>query len=275
MTHDQTNVRALIRMNKLTKSFRVRGSSEVTTAFAELDLELGAGEFVSLLGPSGCGKSTLLRCIAGLERPTSGELYYHDRPIKGPGAERGMVFQAYALFPWRTLRENIEFGPKARGVPPAERRAIAHRFIELVGLSGFEDRYPHELSGGMQQRGALARVFANDPETMLMDEPLAAVDAQTRDELQEELLELWTAVRRTIVFVTHSIDEAIFLSDRVVIMSPHPGRIHEVINITLPRPRNFETRQSDAYFAFVRRISSIMRTISPRSMIKSAIARKP
>jgi NitT/TauT family transport system ATP-binding protein len=210
------------------------------------DLTVEAGEFLTIVGPSGCGKSTILNLLAGLEVPSGGAVTMDGSAIEGPAAERGMVFQDYALFPWKTVRENVEFGlrygPHGKGVSRQERERRVARFIELVGLAGSETKYPHELSGGMRQRCAIARLIANEPEVLLMDEPFAALDAQTRIILQEELLRIWgqerpQAERRTVVFITHAIDEAVFLSDRVVVMSAHPGRIIETFTIDLARPR--------------------------------------
>jgi NitT/TauT family transport system ATP-binding protein len=217
-----------------------------------VSLSVDDGEFVSLVGPSGCGKSSLLRIVAGLEPQSAGTASFDGAAITGPSSRRGMVFQEYALPPWKTVRSNVELGLKFRGVRAAERRAIATRYIGLVGLTGFEDRYPHELSGGMRQRCALARTLANDAELLLMDEPFAALDAQTREIMQEELLRIWgehlePRDRKTVLFVTHSIDEAIFLSDRVVVLSARPGRIKETYADMLPRPRTDEVRSSPEF----------------------------
>jgi len=201
-------------------------------------LRVRKGEFICLIGASGCGKSTLLRMAAGFERATSGESLMWGMPISGPGPSRGMVFQDYGLFPWLSVRDNIGFGPKSRGRPKVEMRETVDRFIELVGLTNFADVYPHQLSGGMKQRVAIARVLANDAEIVLMDEPFGALDAMTRERLQDELVELWSRTGLTVLFVTHSIEEAIFLADRVVVMSPGPGRIDNEYTIDLPRPRD-------------------------------------
>lgn len=248
-----------IRVRDLRKEFYSLREQETVVALDMFSLDVEEGEFICLVGPSGCGKSTLLRLVAGLDTPSAGELLYKGRPIAGPGAERGMAFQAYALFPWMTVRQNIEFGPWARGVPAADREAAARRFIEMVGLVGFENKYPHELSGGMQQRAALARVFANDPSVLLMDEPLAAVDAQTREFLQEELLNLWEATNKTVVFVTHSIQEAVFLADRVVIVTKRPGQVKAIVSCPLPRPRTYETRAAPDYGRIVHEVGTMVR----------------
>jgi NitT/TauT family transport system ATP-binding protein len=224
------------------KSFpAVRQAGEVM-ALLDVSFEVPAGQFVAIVGPSGCGKSTLLNIIAGIDRPSSGSIAVAGRAVTGPSPERGVMFQQYHLFPWMTVRGNIEFGPRSRGLPRGERAALAARYVALVGLGGFEDRYPHELSGGMQQRCALARMFANDPIMLLMDEPLAAVDAQTRSILQEELLAIWgeshdPAERKTVLFVTHAIDEAVFLADRILVMGRRPGRTIADLRNPLGRPR--------------------------------------
>jgi NitT/TauT family transport system ATP-binding protein len=207
------------------------------------NLRVKKGEFICLIGASGCGKSTLLRMAAGFEGATSGEALMWGMPITGPGPSRGMVFQDYGLFPWLSVRDNIGFGPKSRGRTRAETRETADRFIELVGLSNFADVYPHQLSGGMKQRVAIARVLANDAEVVLMDEPFGALDAMTRERLQDELVEIWSRTGLTVLFVTHSIEEAIFLADRVVVMSPGPGRIDNEYIIDLARPRDIASAE--------------------------------
>jgi len=235
-------------------------------AFRDIDLEIGKGEFLVLVGPSGCGKSTLLDILAGLAYPTSGTVHIDGKEVTGPALDRGIVLQGYALFPWRTVRQNIEFGLEIKKVPKRERQTISDHFITLVGLDGFADRHPHELSGGMKQRVAIARALAYDPEVLLMDEPFAAVDAQTREGLQDELLRIWEATGKTIVFVTHSIDEAVFLGDRVAVLSANPGTLRGVVRIDLPRPRH-ETRSS-AEFGWIRhKIRALLQNTSsePRS----------
>jgi NitT/TauT family transport system ATP-binding protein len=202
------------------------------------NLSVSRGEFICLLGASGCGKSTLLRVVAGFEPPSSGQVSVSGKPVTGPGPNRGMVFQDYGLFPWLTVRDNIGFGPKARGRPKAEVARIVNQFVAMVGLSRFADAFPHQLSGGMKQRVAIARVLANDAELVLMDEPFGALDAMTRERLQDELLRIWAERRLTVLFVTHAIEEAILLADRVIVMSPGPGHIVADQNIALPRPRD-------------------------------------
>ncbi|MFF9909100.1 ABC transporter ATP-binding protein [Streptomyces sp. NPDC013457] len=209
-----------------------RGSREFT-AVDGVDLEIAAGEFVALVGPSGCGKSTLLDMLGGLTRPTGGRILLDGAPVTGPGLNRGIVFQQYALLPWRTAQGNVEFGLEATGVPRRARAARAREFLDLVGLSGFEDRHPHELSGGMRQRVAIARSLAYDPDVLLMDEPFGALDAQTRESLQDELLRIWQRTGKTVVFITHSIDEAVYLGQRVAVMTSRPGRIKQVVPVVL------------------------------------------
>ncbi|MDP4183274.1 MAG: ABC transporter ATP-binding protein [Bacillota bacterium] len=219
-------------------------------AIQNVNLTIEKGEFISIVGPSGCGKSTLLDIIAGLAKPNEGEIYIDNKLITGPALDRGIVLQGYALFPWRTVRQNVEFGLEIKGVPKSQRKNISQEFIELVGLKDFEDRYPYELSGGMKQRVAIARALAYDPEVLLMDEPFAAVDAQTRETLQDELLRIWEETHKTVIFVTHSIEEAVLLADRVAVMSVNPGTIQEVININLPRPRRAGDVRTSADFAW-------------------------
>jgi NitT/TauT family transport system ATP-binding protein len=206
------------------------------------DIDVREGEFLSIVGPSGCGKSTFLNVLLGLLKPDSGQLSLRGKTIAGPGPDRAMVFQEFGLLPWRTVRSNIELGLELKGTPANTRRNIARRFIDMVGLAGFEEHYPHELSGGMKQRVGLARALATDPDVLLMDEPFAALDAQTRDLMQVELLRIWNQARKTVLFVTHQIDEAIYLSDRVVVMTKRPGHAKKIFDINLPRPRDYEMR---------------------------------
>lgn len=228
-----------VNINRIYK-VRQHDTEELTEfqVLKNVNLTVKKEEFLVIVGPSGCGKSTFLDMVAGLAQPTSGEIYMDKKLITGPALDRGIVLQGYALFPWRSVRKNVEFGLEIKNVPKKERAEISQRFIDLVNLNGFEDRYPHELSGGMKQRVAIARALAYDPEVLLMDEPFAAVDAQTREVLQGELLRIWEKTKKTIVFVTHSIDEAIFLADRVVVMASNPGTIKDIIQIELPRPRD-------------------------------------
>lgn len=227
-----------IQARKLTKSYRVERTGSQVLALDGVDLDIREGEFLCLVGPSGCGKSTFLQMVAGLESKGDGELNIDGRPVEGPGADRGVVFQSYALFPWRTVLGNIEFGLEVKGLPAAERRAVAMRCAHLVGLKGFEHAYPSELSGGMKQRVGIARALANDPPILLMDEPFGALDAQTREMLQEELLAVWRKSRRTVVFITHSVQEAVYLGGRIAVMTARPGRIKTIIDVDLPYPRD-------------------------------------
>lgn len=215
-------------------------------ALRDANLVVQKGEFVCLIGASGCGKSTLLRIVAGFEPPSAGEALMWDKPVSGPAPDRGMVFQDYGLFPWLSVRQNIGFGPASRGLPKAELRTLVDRFVDMVGLTRFADAYPHQLSGGMKQRVAIARVLANDAEMVLMDEPFGALDAMTRERLQDELLDIWQRTKLTVLFVTHSIEEAIFLADRVVVMEPGPGRIASEHRIELPRPRDVSSPEFNA-----------------------------
>jgi NitT/TauT family transport system ATP-binding protein len=208
-----------------------------SVAVQDFSLAIPPQRFVCLLGPSGCGKSTLLNMAAGFVKPSTGRILVDGQPICGPGADRGMVFQEYALFPWFTVLENVEIGPKARGLPLAERRAVAERFIGLVGLQEHRHKFPRELSGGMKQRAAIARTLANEPKMILMDEPFGALDAQTREGLHDQLLEIWASMRNTIIFVTHSINEAVVLADDIAVLAAHPGRLVRVVRNALPRPR--------------------------------------
>lgn len=249
-----TETDAKIVARNIRRVFQIkRKSNEEASEFEaikRLDLTVKEGEFLAIVGPSGCGKSTFLDMIAGLAQPSSGEILIDGKLITGPALDRGIVMQGYALFPWRTVRKNVEFGLEIKKVPQKDRKEISQKYIELVGLSNFEDHYPHELSGGMKQRVAIARALAYDPEVLLMDEPFAAVDAQTREVLQEELLHIWEKTKKTIVFVTHGIDEAVFLADRVAVMTANPGTIKEIVTINLPRPR--DGIRSSADFGWVR-----------------------
>ncbi|HOK57857.1 ABC transporter ATP-binding protein [Methanothrix sp.] len=226
---------SLLEVRSVSKVFDVDGKT--MEVLRDISMSVDEGEFVCFIGPSGCGKTTLLRIIAGLEFPSSGSVLLDGAPIRGPGPERGMVFQEYSLFPWRTVLDNVAFGPEIRGVPREERYRLAREYLKMVGLERFESRYPHELSGGMKQRVAIARALVNNPKALLMDEPFGALDAQTRNVMQSELLRIWEQERKTIIFVTHSVDEAIYLGDRIIVFSARPGRVKEIIGIDLPRPR--------------------------------------
>ncbi|MDR2758374.1 MAG: ABC transporter ATP-binding protein [Spirochaetaceae bacterium] len=228
------------------------GKKEKLTALEDFNLDINEGEFLSLLGPSGCGKSTFLNILAGLDKYDGGEIMMDGEELRERSFDRGIVFQSYALLPWRTVLKNLELGLEIRRINRRERRKIARHYLELVGLAAFENQYPHQLSGGMRQRVAIARVLAYHPGLLLMDEPFAALDAQTRETLQIELLRIWEADKKTILFVTHSIDEAILLSDRVAFMTARPGHIREIIDIDLPRPRTEDIRNS-VEFARIRK----------------------
>jgi NitT/TauT family transport system ATP-binding protein len=230
-----------IRMKSLSKVFE-KGDRRVA-ALQEFDLEVEEGQFVCLLGPSGCGKTTVLRIVAGLETKTGGSVQINGEEVVDAGPNRGMVFQEFALFPWRSARKNIEFGLEVKGVPETERHEISSRLLDLVGLKGFENAHPIELSGGMKQRVAIARALANDPDALLMDEPFGSLDAQTRNLMQKELLRIWSANQKTVIFVTHSVDEAVFLADRIVVMTARPGKVKKIISMTLPRPRDRTSRE--------------------------------
>jgi NitT/TauT family transport system ATP-binding protein len=236
-----------ISLKRVSKHFYDIEQSQEIIALKDIDLDIGPSEFLTIIGQSGCGKSTLLNLIAGFEPITAGSIQLDGDPITQPGPDRGVVFQEYALFPWLTVRDNIAFGLRERGVPVQERNAKVREQIEVVGLSGFEGRYPHELSGGMRQRVAIARVQVTDPKSLLMDEPFAALDAQTRSVMQQELLALWQRKQRSVVFITHNIEEAVFLGDRIVVMTSKPGRIKSVIPIHLPRPRDVTSPEFNRY----------------------------
>ena len=226
----------MIAIEGLSKSFETqRRTSHL--ALADISLDVAQGEFVSILGPSGCGKSTLLYIVGGFVQPTTGSVAVDGEPVTGPGPDRGPVFQEFALFPWKTVLGNVMYGPRQQGVKSAEAEAQSRRLIEMVGLKGFENFYPKELSGGMKQRVALARTLAYHPAVLLMDEPFGALDAHTRTRLQNDLLDIWDTQRKTVLFVTHSVEEAVFLSDKVVVMTRSPGRIKQVVDIDLSRPR--------------------------------------
>jgi NitT/TauT family transport system ATP-binding protein len=251
-------VTAAIRFEHVGKVFTARGST--VTALDDITFDVRAGEFLVLVGPSGCGKSTLLDLLGGLTTPTSGRILVDGRPVTGPGLDRGVVFQQYALLPWRTAQGNIEFGLEAKGVPRRDRAAQAREYLHLVGLAGFHDRYPHELSGGMKQRVAIARSLAFDPEVLLMDEPFAALDAQTRDSLQDELLRIWQETGKTIVFITHGIEEAVYLGQRVAVMTSRPGRIKEIVDVGITARAETEDLRSDPEFTRYRhQIWSLLR----------------
>ncbi len=227
---------SILSFKNVRKAFPKNG--EELVAIQDFTLDVEEGEFVCLLGPSGCGKTTLLRMVAGLESISKGTIELNGKAITGPGSDRGMVFQDFGLFPWRNVTKNVEFGLEVKNIPAEKRAEIAQKYVELVGLKGFERSHPRELSGGMKQRVGIARALANDPAVLLMDEPFGALDAQTRNQMQMELLRIWKETKKTVLFVTHSVDEAVFLADRIVVMTARPGSIKDLWNIDLPRPRD-------------------------------------
>ncbi len=233
-----------------------------TRALEPIDLVVADNDFISILGPSGCGKSTLLRIVAGLEAPSTGRVLVDGRAVASPGPDRGMVFQSYTLFPWLTVKQNICFGLREKEIAPADQDRIAAHFIDRVGLRGFEDHYPKMLSGGMQQRTALARALANDPKILLLDEPFGALDHQTRALMQELLLGIWEADRTTVLFVTHDIDEAIFMANRVAVMTARPGRVKSDVRIDLPHPRHYTVKTTPEFSAYKARLTEEIRVES-------------
>jgi ABC-type nitrate/sulfonate/bicarbonate transport system ATPase subunit len=257
---------AIETMNKLA----IQGVSRVfagtkgakTQALTPIDFNVRENDFVTILGPSGCGKSTLLRIVAGLDQPTTGSVLLDGNPVEGPGAERGMVFQSYTLFPWLTVEQNICFGMRECGTPEPAQKERAAYFIAKVGLRGFEQHYPKQLSGGMQQRTAIARALANDPKILLMDEPFGALDNQTRVLMQELLLGIWESAQKTVLFVTHDIDEAIFMANRIVVFTARPGRIKTELNVDLPHPRHYTIKTSPEFMALKARLTEEIRAES-------------
>lgn len=241
-------------------------AGESVDAVRDVSFTVEPGEFVALLGASGCGKSTLLNTVAGFITPSHGQVCVDGEPVTKPGADRGMVFQQHALFPWKTVQENVEFGLKMRKMPRKERQETARMFLDLVGLDGFGASYPAQLSGGMQQRVGLARVLVNQPRVMLMDEPFAALDAQSRLLMQELLLHIWQEIRTTVLFVTHDVDEAIFLSDRIMVMSARPGRIKRELQVPLARPRTPEMSAGETYMRLKLNALAAIREESLRTM---------
>ncbi|MEO8134962.1 MAG: ABC transporter ATP-binding protein [Betaproteobacteria bacterium] len=239
-----------------------------TQALLPVDLEVGDNDFLTILGPSGCGKSTLLRIIAGLDTPTTGRALLDGRPVAGPGPDRGMVFQSYTLFPWLSVRENICFGLREQGMALALQHERAGFFIDRVGLNGFENHYPKQLSGGMQQRTALARALANDPKILLLDEPFGALDNQTRTLMQELLLGIWEADRKTVLFVTHDIDEAIFMANRVAVFTARPGRIKTELAIDLPHPRHYTVKTTPQFAEYKATLTEAIREEALKAMVQ-------
>jgi ABC-type nitrate/sulfonate/bicarbonate transport system ATPase subunit len=253
-----------LRASQVNKNFRVKGQEMI--ALADLSLEVRTGELVTIVGTSGCGKSTFLRLVAGLLEPSSGLIEVDGQPVRGPGPDRGMVFQSYTLFPWLNALDNVKFGLKKQRLGKKEQDEIARHYLNLVGLTGFERAYPAQLSGGMKQRVAIARALAYNPAILLMDEPFGALDAQTRELMQELLLKIWAESQTTILFITHDVDEAIFLADRVYVMTARPGRIKREITVTLPRPRDYEVELSEPFLEIKREIAHLIREESLRSV---------
>jgi NitT/TauT family transport system ATP-binding protein len=245
-----------IAVQRVTMTFETRTGT--VKALDDISLEVPDASFACIVGASGCGKSTLLNIMAGLVRPSAGTVTVDGQLVEGPGADRGMVFQSYTLYPWLRVRENVEFGPSLRGVPARERRKVSDELLREMKLSEFARAYPRELSGGMKQRVAIARALANDPQVLLMDEPFGALDALTRSSAQRFLTEIWEHHRRTIAFVTHDIDEAIFLGDTVFVMTPRPGRIREVLEIDIPRPRTLDDIATTRFAELKHRILSLI-----------------
>jgi len=251
-------------VDRISMRFRTRRGGEVQ-ALDEISLEVKDREFSVIVGPSGCGKSTLLRLVAGLINSTGGAIVLDGEPIAGPSRDRGMVFQSYTLFPWLTVRKNVEFGPSIAGEPAADRANKARHYIKQVGLKGFENSYPRQLSGGMMQRVALARALANDPKILLMDEPFGALDSQTRTLMQELLLRIWEETHKTVLFITHDIDEALLLGDRVYVMSARPGRIRQEIDVAIPRPRTVDALTTPEFIALKRGVMALIREEAMRA----------
>jgi NitT/TauT family transport system ATP-binding protein len=239
---------------------------QATEAVDDVSIAVRPGEFVSIVGPSGCGKSTLLNAVAGFRAPTRGRVRVDGEAVRGPGADRGMVFQQYSLFPWKTVRQNVEFGLKMKGIGVDERERMARTLLALAGLIGFEDQYPDRLSGGMKQRVGIVRALATGPKVLLLDEPFGALDAQTRVIMQQILTNIWQRLRLSVLFVTHDIDEAIFLSDRVYVMTARPGRLKAEFTVTLPRPRDPDGMQEPGFLALRRELAGLIREESLRAM---------
>lgn len=265
-----TALDARISVQEVTKTFDLKGESFV--ALDRVSLDVADNEFVTVVGPSGCGKSTLMNILAGLDTPTDGQALVDGTPVDGPGPDRGVIFQQYALFPWLTVRKNVEFGLKTAGLPAAERRRRAQHFIDMVGLTEFADALPKMLSGGMKQRCASARAYAVDPSILLMDEPFGALDALTRVKLQEQLLETWSQEKRTVMFITHDVDEAVFLANRVIVMAARPGRIYEIVDVDLPYPRTEEMRLSPEFTALRNRVWNAVYHQNPEHRTSDSIA---
>lgn len=260
----QTAVKGLVEVADLSVTFRRKGHS--FPVLDSIDFRIQPGEFVCLLGPSGCGKSTILNVIAGFVKPSTGCALVDQRPVTKPGADRGFVFQQYSLLPWKTTFQNVEFGLKIRGIPKAERDELVNYYLNRVGLYKHRHSYPHQLSGGMQQRASIVRALVNSPSVLLMDEPFAALDAQTRHMMQELLLSIWSDLKPTVMFVTHDIEEAIFLSDRIFVMGVNPGRIKATVDVDLPRPREVDSLLSPEFAQLNRDVFELIREETMKSM---------
>lgn len=270
ISNPDSDPRNLIVTENLNLVYQIRRSKRdtgptSTQALKDVNLSIRKGEFFSIVGPSGCGKSTFLYILAGLNKKSSGHAYINGNEIVRPALDRGIIMQAYALFPWRTIQKNVEFGLEVKKIPKADRAEIAKEFIDLVGLSEYANRYPYELSGGMKQRIAIARALAYDPDVLLMDEPFAAVDEQTRGLLQEELLQIWHKTNKTIIFVTHSIDESVYLSDRVAVMTSSPGTVRKIVDIGLPRPRGQEIKNTPDFVKYRNKVWTLLQSAGERT----------
>ncbi|OGR41430.1 MAG: hypothetical protein A2X35_10505 [Elusimicrobia bacterium GWA2_61_42] len=250
---------SIFSIKNVSKSFKDPKSGDSLPVINDLSLEIKGGDFVSIIGPSGCGKTTLLYQMGGFLRPDEGTIHYKGQPVLAPHPERTVIFQEYGLFPWKTVLGNVEFPIKARGALPAERREIALKYIKMVHLNGFENSYPHQLSGGMKQRAGIARALACQPEVVLMDEPFASLDNITREIMQEEILRLWSEVGKTFILITHHLDEAIFMSRRVIVMDARPGRVKESVEIDLPEPRTPEVKSHPRFAALKKHLTRSLR----------------
>ena len=253
----------ILEVKNLSKRFET--SQGETEALRDVSFKVHRREFVCVIGASGCGKSTLVRILAGLETASAGEVLLDDKPVTGPGPERGMVFQGYSLFPWLTVKRNVMFGPEMRGTSSITAESHAREWLALVGLTKFADAYPHQLSGGMRQRVAIARALVNEPRVMLMDEPFGALDAQTRSKMQAHLIDIWRNIDITVVFITHDLDEAIYLADRILVFKPHPGELQEVIEVPVPRPRNAAQWTSNEFKATKARLEALIHPVQTQS----------
>ncbi len=260
----------VLKLRQLSREFD--SAQGTVVAIDDISFDAHQREFISVIGPSGCGKSTLIRVVAGLEAPTAGAVLIDDIPVRNPGADRGMVFQNYTLFPWLTVEQNVTFGLKMKGVSKRQAKAVAMHWLDIVNLTAFASHYPAQLSGGMKQRVAIARALANEPRILLMDEPFGALDAQTRCTMQAHLLRIWESVDVTILFITHDLDEAIYLSDKIVILGAHPGRVTEIIEVPVPRPRSPEQFLSGPFLATKKRLEQLIYTHSESATLSYDVA---